>query len=165
MIFTVHFSLFMSDSTSILIIDDGVVNRNALQTLIEPLGHTTILAKNGHEGLTQMRANTVDLVLLDIVMPKMDGYEVLEAMKDNDVLRHIPVIMITAIDEIESVVRCIERGADDYLVKPFNSTLLKARISACLEKKHLYDQGKHYQNIIEKHNLDLEAQVLQKDPF
>lgn len=90
--------------------------------------------------MDQMGRELPDLVLLDILMPGMDGYEVLEHMKNDTTLRHLPVIMISAVDEMESVVRCIERGADDYLLKPFNPTLLRARVTACLEKKHLRDR-------------------------
>jgi sigma-B regulation protein RsbU (phosphoserine phosphatase) len=89
------------------------------------------------------------LVLLDIMMPEMDGYEVLKRMKASDNLRHIPVVMISALDELESVVRCIEAGAEDYLSKPFNPTLLRARIGACLEKKALRDQEQEYLATIE----------------
>ena len=85
-------------------------------------------------------ARQFDLVLLDIMMPNMNGYEVLEQMKADDKLRHIPVIMISAVDEIDSVVRCIELGAEDYLSKPFNPTLLRARVGASLERKRLHDQ-------------------------
>src|SRR5712671_2577657 len=81
-----------------------------------------------------------DLVLLDIMMPQLNGYEVLERMKADERLRHVPVIMISAVDEIDSVIRCIELGAEDYLPKPFNPTLLKARVGACLERKRLFDE-------------------------
>ena len=152
----------MLDAKHILVIDDAIVNRDALYDLIHALGHIPLLSKNGSEGLAQMKIHVIDLVLLDILMPSMDGYEVLERMKADQALRHIPVIMITAVDELESVVRCIEKGADDYLVKPFNPTLLKARINACLQKKDFYDQQQRYQNLIEGHNVHLEDLVRQK---
>lgn len=152
----------MTEAKHILVIDDAVVNRDVLYDLIQTLGHIPLLARNGFEGLAQMKKKSVDLVLLDILMPTLNGYEVLERMKAEPTLRHIPVIMITAVDELESVVRCIEKGADDYLVKPFNPTLLKARINACLQKKALYDQQQQYQNLIEDHNLRLEDLVRQK---
>ena len=152
----------MTDSKTILIIDDAIVNRNILNDLILAFGHKPLLAQNGLDGLSQMKKEPVDLVLLDILMPVMNGYKVLEHIKNDETLRHIPVIMITAVDEMESVVKCIENGADDYLVKPFNPTLLKARIGACLGKKHLHDQEQRYQKLIEKYNVDLEEQVRQK---
>lgn len=126
--------------SKILIVDDILENRTLLQEQIAALGHTTILAENGLSGLTKIKTMAPDLVLLDILMPEMNGYEVLEQMKDDSKLHHIPVIMITAVDDIDSVVECIEKGADDYLTKPFNSTLLKARINGSLEKKRLQDE-------------------------
>ena len=152
----------MAEAKRILVIDDAVVNRNVLHDLIHALGHRPFLTRDGFEGLSYMKTHAVDLVLLDILMPSIDGYEVLERMKGDPALRHIPVIMITAVDELESVVRCIEKGADDYLVKPFNPTLLKARINACLQKKELHDQQQRYQTLIEEHNLHLAELVRQK---
>ena len=96
------------------------------------------------------------------MMPDMDGYEVLSQIKDNPAWRNIPVIMISALDEINSVVNCIKMGADDYLTKPFNSTLLKARIGACLEKKFWHDQEQAYLHQIEEYNHTLEAQVQER---
>lgn len=127
----------MSDSSNILIVDDNQANRNVLQDLVVTLGHVPHIAKNGEAALAQMKKHLPDIVLLDILMPKMDGCEVLDQMKTNKRLRDIPVIMISAVDNIETVVQCIEKGAEDYLAKPFNPTLLKARIGACLEKYHL----------------------------
>jgi DNA-binding response OmpR family regulator len=92
-------------------------------------------AENGRQALEMLRANKFDLVLLDIMMPEMDGYEVLHRLKADEALHHIPVIMISALSELDAAVRCIEMGAEDYLPKPFNPTLLKARIGACLVKK------------------------------
>jgi serine phosphatase RsbU (regulator of sigma subunit) len=105
---------------------------------------------NGCEALELLRANRFDLVLLDIEMPEMDGYQVLSTMKSDEQLRHIPVIMVTAVDEIESAIRCIEMGAEDYLPKPFNPVLLRARIGACLEKKHLRDKEQMYLKSLER---------------
>ena len=122
---------------NILIVDDNEKNRNVLQDLVVTLGHIPFVSENGSTALTQMKKHLPDIVLLDILMPKMDGYEVLNRMKADKHSRHIPVIMISAVDEIKSVVRCIEKGADDYLTKPFNPTLLKSRIGACLEKYRL----------------------------
>ena len=96
-----------------------------------------------------VRIDNFDLVLLDVMMADMDGYQVLQYLKSDHVLRHIPVIMLSALDEIDSVVRCIEMGAEDYLPKPFNPVLLRARIGACLEKKKLRDQEVSYLKQIE----------------
>lgn len=130
----------MTKPAIILIVDDDVKNREVLNDLVISLGHTPVMAENGFSALDQMENQLTDLVLLDILMPKMDGYEVLDRMKANDAMRHIPVIMITAVDEIESAAQCIDKGAEDYLVKPFNSYLLKARIGGSLEKKYLRDR-------------------------
>ncbi len=126
----------MPNPSTILIVDDVEKNRKLLHGLIVSLGHTPILAENGVSALEQMEKQLPDIVLLDILMPEMDGYEVLDSMKDSGKLCHIPVIMITAVEEMESAVRCIEKGAEDYLIKPFNPTLLKARINGSLEKQH-----------------------------
>lgn len=146
-------------SANILIVDDNEKNLNLLHDMILSLGHTPLLAANGLSALTQIRKCPPDLVLLDILMPKMDGYEVLSLIKKNNDLRHIPVVMISALEEIESVAKCIKIGADDCLCKPINPTLLKARISSCLEKKSLYDQEKNYRLQIEDYTQNLEERV------
>jgi DNA-binding response OmpR family regulator len=106
--------------------------------------HQTELAENGRLALQMLRDNPFDLVLLDIMMPEMDGYAVLARMKGEASLRNIPIIMISAITEMDSVVKCIEMGAEDYLPKPFNPTLLRARVSASLEKKRFREQEQSY---------------------
>jgi serine phosphatase RsbU (regulator of sigma subunit)/FixJ family two-component response regulator len=131
-------------SGSILVVDDNRMNRIMLSHSLELQGHAVMLAENGRQALTMMHAQPFDLVLLDIVMPEMDGYQVLRQMKTDSILRDIPVIVISAVDEVASVVRCIEMGAEDYLPKQFDPVLLKARIGACLEKKRLRDQEVAY---------------------
>ncbi|MFQ5714936.1 MAG: response regulator [Candidatus Scalinduaceae bacterium] len=147
------------DKATILVVDDNELNRDVLHALIVALGHVPLLAENGRSALTQLEKQPPDLVLLDIVMPEMDGYKVLNHMKNDSFLRNIPVIIISAVNEMESVVQCIEMGADDYLVKPFDPTLLGARIGACLEKKRLRDQKDNYLKQIEDYNLKLEERV------
>jgi serine phosphatase RsbU (regulator of sigma subunit) len=134
----------------LLVVDDNKVNRMLLTHSLEEQGHRVALAVNGREALELLRTNPIDLVLLDIEMPEMDGYQVLSAMKQDRQLRHIPVIMVTAVDEIESAIRCIEMGAEDYLPKPFNPVLLRARISASLDKKHLRDKEQLYLKSLER---------------
>lgn len=124
----------------ILVVDDNETNRDLLARRLTRLGHDSVMAEHGRQALDKIRQQSFDLVLLDIMMPEMTGYEVLEHLKKDPDYRHIPVIMVSALDDIESVVRCIELGAEDYLFKPFNPTLLKARVTACLEKKRLRDQ-------------------------
>jgi DNA-binding response OmpR family regulator len=152
----------MIHSAHILIVDDIESNRDILQRLVTQLGHTAIVAENGIVALSMIQHQSVDLVLLDIMMPEMDGYEVLSQIKDNPAWRHLPVIMITALDEMESVINCVKMGADDYLTKPFNSTLLKARIGACLERKYLRDKEQEYLQQIEELNHTLEERVKEK---
>jgi len=134
----------------LLVVDDNKVNRMLLIHHLEEQGHCVMAAVNGCEALEVLRVRPIDLVLLDIEMPVMNGYEVLSTMKRDRQLRHIPVIMVTAVDEMESVVRCIEMGAEDYLPKPFNPILLRARIGASLEKKHLRDREQLYLKSLER---------------
>lgn len=155
----------MTNPPIILIVDDNERNRNILNDLIIELGHTPALAENGLSALAQMKKQPPDIVLLDILMPKMNGYEVLNHIKNDNSLRHIPVIMITALDDIDSVVRCIKKGADDYIVKPFNPTLLKARIGGSLEKKQLHDHMKKQNEILEQKKKEAEDATKLKDKF
>ena len=123
----------------ILVVDDNEMNRDMLSRRLERHGYETATAENGRRALEMLQVQAFDLVLLDIMMPLMNGYELLEHIKKDPRLRHLPVIMISAMDDLDSVIKCIEMGAEDYLFKPFNTVLLKARISASLEKKHLHD--------------------------
>lgn len=124
------------DQSTILVVDDTELNRILLNRLLGSIGHRTILASSGEEALTAIEAELPDLILLDIVMPEMDGVEVLERIKSDPVFQAIPVIMITALSDIENVVKCIQFGAEDYMLKPFDFTLLKARIDGALEKRN-----------------------------
>lgn len=135
----------MNDEAAlILIVDDNEMNRDMLARRLERQGYRTVMAEDGVQALEMLPQHPFDLVLLDIMMPRMNGYEVLQRMKDDARARHIPVIMISAVDDLDSVVKCVEMGADDYLFKPFNPILLKARISASLEKKRLRDQEQRF---------------------
>jgi adenylate cyclase len=124
----------------LLVVDDNRVNRLLLGRALEQLGHTVTFAENGREGLEALRRRPVDLVLLDIEMPEMDGYQVLAALAAEPRLRDIPVVMMSSVEEVDSVARCIEMGAEDYLFKPVNPVLLRARVGSSLEKKRLRDQ-------------------------
>ena len=129
-----------TDAT-LLVVDDNEDNRYILLQRLQREGYRNILqAADGVEAMELLNGAEIDLVLLDVLMPEMDGYQVLEQIRRDPGLRNIPVIMISAIDEIETVVRCIEAGAEDYLQKPFNTVLLRARIQASLEKKRLSDE-------------------------
>ncbi len=128
----------------LLIVDDNEDNRNVLVRRLEKQGHRTATASSGAEALSALAEQPFDLVLLDIMMPEMDGYEVLSRIKADPQTQRLPVIMISALDEIESVVRCIEIGAADYLPKPFNPTLLRARVGASLREKRARDREQRY---------------------
>ncbi|TME12499.1 MAG: adenylate/guanylate cyclase domain-containing response regulator [Chloroflexi bacterium] len=132
----------MSPSRAVaLIVDDSAVNRKVLARHLESLDIASCEAENGREALEVLRSggSDVGVVLLDIVMPEMDGYETLAAIKAHETLRHLPVIMISGVEELDSVVRCIEMGATDYLPKPFDPAILGARIRASLAGKRLHD--------------------------
>jgi adenylate cyclase len=124
----------------LLLVDDNKVNRLLLERTLVLLGHTVTLAADGKVALDLLRDHEFDLVLLDIEMPEMDGFEVLGRLKHDRVLRELPVIVTSSLEGLDNIVRCIELGADDYLAKPVNLVLLKARIATTLEKKFLRDQ-------------------------
>jgi len=128
----------------ILIVDDDENNREVLRRRLEREGHATACAVHGQDALERVHEERFDLVLLDVMMPVMDGYETLQRLKSAPETRDIPVIMISALDDMRSIVRCIERGAEDYLPKPFDPVLLRARIDASLEKKRFRDQEVDY---------------------
>ncbi|HEX9997140.1 MAG TPA: response regulator, partial [Abditibacterium sp.] len=125
---------------NILVVDDDLLNRIKLSTNLEAAGYKVTLATNGLEGLESMRAHAFDTVLLDLMMPVMDGFEVLEHVQSDVSLQHTPIIVISAEDDLDSVVRCIEMGAADHLPKPFNPVILRARINACVNKKRSHDR-------------------------
>jgi class 3 adenylate cyclase len=144
---------------TILVVDDNEGNREMLARRLTRQGYQVEAASDGRSALATLGTTAVDLVLLDVLMPKMDGYEVLQRLKADARLRDIPVLMISALDEIASVVRCIELGAEDYLSKPFDPILLRARIGACLEKKRLHDQERRHLEELAEWNRRLEQRV------
>lgn len=127
----------------ILVVDDNKNNRDLLSSQLRKYNHTISTAINGREALEMIKKNEYDLILLDLLMPEIDGYQVLKNIKEN-AKKYLPVIMISALDEIENIIRCIEIGAEDYLPKPFNKTLLKARVDTSLERKILRDREVEY---------------------
>jgi sigma-B regulation protein RsbU (phosphoserine phosphatase) len=132
----------MSDAgPALLVVDDLEDNRAVLIARLRRLGYTDVTeAENGKKALDLMGGRSYDLVLLDVMMPEMNGYQVLERLREEGRLTHLPVIVVSALAEMDSVIRCIELGAEDYLTKPLNAVLLKARVGACLEKKRLRDE-------------------------
>jgi class 3 adenylate cyclase len=125
---------------TILIADDNRVNRLLLARGLERQGHTVVFAEHGGEALDLLRRQRFDLILLDVVMPGLDGYGVLAELERDPHLRDIPVVMTSALDELDAVVKCVEMGAEDFLTKPINPVLLNARVNASLEKKRLRDE-------------------------
>ncbi|HEX8099619.1 MAG TPA: response regulator [Actinomycetota bacterium] len=149
----------MSDRASILVVDDDAVHRQTLVAALTREGHNVTTAENGKDALDIVRSQPFDVVLLDILMPEMDGYQVLEELKRDPESQHIPVVMTTAIDDIESAVRCIELGAEDFLTKPFDLTVLRARINSGLAKKRLQDLQQEHLKEMARLNQRLEARV------
>jgi len=123
----------------ILVVDDNRMNRLLLGRGLEQQGHAVAFAEDGQEALDRLRREEFDLMLLDVLMPRVDGFEVLREMRNDPRLRDLPVIVTSALDELDSVVKCIELGAEDYLTKPVNAVLLRARVGSSLEKKRLHD--------------------------
>lgn len=146
-------------SGHILVVDDDAGNREILARRLEHEGYAVQSAVHGEDALAHLAMEPVDLILLDVMMPGMSGHEVLTAIKGNSEWHDIPVIMISALDDLQSVVRCIEYGAEDYLPKPCDPILLRARIGACLEKKHLRDQEVHLRRELAEWNQTLAQRV------
>lgn len=138
----------------VLIVDDSAILRLMLQRDVAEMGHHVTTAADGRQALELLQTKAFDLVLLDVIMPEMDGFAVLDAIKNDEALRDIPVVMISGLDDMSSVVRCIEHGAEDYLPKPYDAPLLRARVGACLEKKFLWDElNRNYHHLQELEKL------------
>lgn len=148
------------NTPKILIVDDEPFNVDYLEQELEDLDYDTVIAFNGHEALAQVEAEAPDVILLDIMMPGMDGFQVLEQLKASDSWRHIPVIIISAMDDLDSVIRGIKLGAEEYLPKPFNEVLLQARIQASLDKKRWRDKEQAYLAEIEAERAKSEQLLL-----
>jgi len=140
----------MNQKPRILIVDDEPFNLNFLEQELEDLNFETVTAINGQDALDKINSQSPDLVLLDIMMPILDGFAVLERVKADPAIRDIPIIVISANNDLKSVVKGIQLGADDYLPKPFESTLLQARIQSSLEKKRLRDLQDLYTKSLER---------------
>ena len=151
----------MTDSAIALVVDDSRVNRLVLTRQLTALGLEVLEAENGREALDLVRAHVdaIDIVLLDVIMPELDGYETLAAMKADETTRHLPVLIVSGVEELDSVVRCIELGATDYLTKPINPRILQARLNASLAAKRLRDLELEY---LEKQRILTETIERQK---
>ena len=152
-------------SGHILVVDDDERVRGTLADLLEIEGYTVSTAADGVEALSMLRSHSYDLILLDIMMPGMDGYQVLELLKQDEILRHIPVVVISAVGESNIMVRCIELGAEDYLSKPYQRTILRARVKSSLERKQLRDQEKDYLTQLQSLYQEVQAADQAKSEF
>ncbi len=139
----------MTTYGKLLVVEDDITIRTLLSLRLESQGHSVNAASNGKEALELLKKQQYDLILLDIMMPIMNGFEVLETLKNNKAWQDLPVIVISALDELDSVVKCITMGAEDYLTKPVDPVLLKARIDASLDKKRMHDAISHQLDFIQ----------------
>ena len=149
---------------SLLVVDDTEISRDLMQRQLERQGHIVTTVGSGRQALDILQGRAFDLVLLDIMMPDMSGYQVLQQLKSSDIYGDIPVIVVSALDDMDSVVQCIRMGAEDYLLKPFNPVLLKARIRTCLENKRLRDlsEALELRNLKEEVQLVAESRAMQQ---
>jgi sigma-B regulation protein RsbU (phosphoserine phosphatase) len=148
-----------SDEGAILIVDDDEQNRDMLARRLRRCGYTISTAPNGVQALQLARSQQFDLIMLDMIMPGLDGFQVLARFKDDPALRETPVIMLSALDEENGIARCIEMGAEDYLAKPFNPIFLRARIGACLEKKRLRDRERATHEALQRSQKQLAGEL------
>ncbi len=150
-----------------LVVDDNSINRRLLACYLEQEGHSSTLAASGREALALLTRRSFDVVLLDLMMPELDGFEVLTWIRSRPALADMPVLMISAVDDIESIARCVEAGADDFLPKPFNPSLLRARIESCLERQRRKREERTYLASLEKasNRSDRLLRVLLPDPI
>ena len=142
---------------TILIADDEMLNRMLLRVSLQEQGFAVYEVENGREAVEFLQDRLVDMLLLDLLMPEMDGFEVLAQLQADDRLKHIPVLIISASERMEDVVRCIEMGATDYLPKPFDPVLLRARVNASMNMKHMRDLEREYTETLQAQNLELDA--------
>ena len=142
----------------ILVVDDADSNREVMTRILEREGYRVETAVDGADAIARLRSAPFDMVLLDVMMPGMDGVQVMETIHGDDILNRLPVIMLSALNEQETVLKCIQLGAQDYLPKPVNQQLLKARIAACLEKKRSHDLEREYTRRVE--SMSAQVQVM-----
>lgn len=149
-----------NETGSILIVEDDPINRILLSTCLHEEGHTIRTAENGRQALDMLHSEHFDLMLLDLLMPEMDGFEVLKWIKARPELRNLSVIVVSAEEDMKSIVRCIEMGAADYLPKPYEPTLLKTRVKTSLAMKRFYELGPYKGKILVIDDNPLDRAVL-----
>jgi DNA-binding response OmpR family regulator len=145
------------DGRCVLVVDDDEMNRLTLAALLESEGYRAHTVEDGYQALEAMEAERFDAVLLDILMPGIDGLEVLRQVKADSRMWRIPVIVISAVDETSSIVRCLELGAEDFVSKPFDPVVLRARINAALARRRFGDLEAEYHKIVEAQAAEIEA--------
>ncbi len=149
----------MADAGTVLIVEDSAIIRRLIRDQVKKLGYEAFEAENGAEALEIMQKTLPDCVILDLMMPVMSGPELLEKMQADEKLRDVPVIVVTALSDMDKIVYCIEKGAADYMQKPFRAQVLRARLSSCIERKKLHDREMELQRELADHNAMLEERV------
>jgi adenylate cyclase len=156
-----------NEARTLLVVDDNEMNRDMLARRLARHGHHVVIAEDGIRALNLLKTTPVDMILLDLMMPGLSGYEVLERLKADPNTAHLPVIVISAIDELDSIVKCLELGAEDHLPKPFNPVILRARVEASLNKKRLHDleQQRRQEIEVERQRSDELLHALLPEPI
>ncbi len=149
----------MGDPAQVLIIDDEPASRDVLSKIMDKLGYRSYEAADGQAAFNQLEINQPDVILLDLVLPDTSGEAILDRLRADERLQRIPVIILSGVNDMDRISSCLEKGADDYLVKPFNTTLLKARVTGCLERKRAHDRDREIGQQIKKYSEELEEQV------
>lgn len=149
----------MSDAGTVLIVEDSPIIRRLIRDQVKKLGYEAREAENGAEALISMQESLPDCVILDLMMPVMSGPELLDKMQESEQLRNVPVIVVTALSDMDKIVYCIEKGAADYMQKPFRAQVLRARLASCIERKKLHDREMELQHQLSEHNALLEERV------
>ncbi|MCC8190051.1 MAG: response regulator [Planctomycetes bacterium] len=149
----------MSDAGTVLIVEDSAIIRRLIRDQVKKLGYEVHEAENGADALRSMQESLPDCVILDLMMPVMSGPELLEKMQESEALRNVPVIVVTALSDMDKIVYCIEKGAADYMQKPFRAQVLRARLASCIERKKLHDREMELQRQLAEHNALLEERV------
>ncbi len=149
----------MSEAGTVLIVEDSAIIRRLIRDQVKKLGYEAREAENGQQALESMMESLPDCVILDLMMPVMSGPELLEKMQESEQLRDVPVIVVTALSDMDKIVYCIEHGAADYMQKPFRAQVLRARLASCIERKKLHDREMELQRELAEHNAKLEERV------
>jgi len=149
----------LGEPAHVLIVDDEPASRDVLGKIMGKLGYTSSEAADGGSAFTRILADTPDVILLDLVLPDMNGEAILDRLRADENLQHIPIVILSGDDDMARISSCLEKGADDYLVKPFNTTLLQARVTGCIERKRAHDREKEFNRKTKQYSEELEAQV------